>query len=50
MKFYFNNSSELKKCIGMEGDVEAETEAILIENGVDYSEFSQDVIFIQYFL
>jgi hypothetical protein len=30
----------------MEGDVEAETEAILMENGVDYSEFSQIVIFI----
>ncbi len=30
---------ELKKMIGREGDVEVETEAILIENGIDYTEF-----------
>ena len=32
---------ELKKMIGREGDVEVETEAILIENGIDYSEFDE---------
>lgn len=34
---------ELKKSIGAEGDIEAETEAILIENGIDYSEFDSRV-------
>jgi hypothetical protein len=33
----------LKKSIGLEGDVEVETEAILIENGIDYSEFDEKV-------
>ena len=37
------NFSELKKSIGFEGDVEVETEAILIENGIDYSEFDEKV-------
>jgi hypothetical protein len=29
----------------MEGDIEAETEAILIENGIDYSDFDEKVTF-----
>jgi exoribonuclease R len=32
---------ELKKMIGREGDIEVETEAILIENGIDYTEFDE---------
>lgn len=35
--------SELVKCIGHEGEMEVETEAILIENGIDYSEFDEKV-------
>ena len=34
---------ELKKSIGLDGDVEVETEAILIENNIDYSEFDEKV-------
>lgn len=34
---------ELVKCIGHEGELEVETEAILIENGIDYSEFDEQV-------
>jgi len=35
---------ELKRCIGVDGDIEVETEAFLIENGIDYSEFDQQVL------
>lgn len=35
---------ELKRSIGQDGDIEAETEAILMENGIDYSEFNDEVI------
>ena len=38
---------ELKKSIGLEGDIEVETEAILIENGIDYSEFDEKVMNIE---
>lgn len=35
---------ELMRSIGQDGNIEAETEAILMENGIDYSEFSDEVI------
>ncbi|RNA34144.1 DIS3-like exonuclease 2 isoform X1 [Brachionus plicatilis] len=35
---------ELKRSIGQDGNIEAETEAILMENGIDYSEFTDEVI------
>ena len=34
---------DLKRCIGQEGHVEVETEAFLIENGIDFSEFKDEV-------
>lgn len=34
----------LKKSIGREGEIEVETEGILVENGIDQSEFSDDVV------
>jgi DIS3-like exonuclease 2 len=34
---------ELKRSIGVEGDIEAETEAILVENGIDYAEFDDRI-------
>lgn len=39
-KFAFG---ELVRDIGLVGDIEAETEALLLENGVDYSEFPEAV-------
>ena len=35
---------KLKRSIGIEGDIEVETEGILIENGIDFSEFKDDVV------
>lgn len=34
----------MKRCIGKDGDVEVETEAFLIENGIDFSEFKDEVV------
>jgi hypothetical protein len=34
---------ELKKSLGVEGSIEVETEAILIENGIDFSDFEEKV-------
>ena len=33
----------MKRCIGKDGNIEVETEGILIENGIDYSEFKEEV-------
>lgn len=43
LMLFFVVVSELVKCIGHEGELEVETEAILIENGIDYSEFDEQV-------
>ncbi|KAG1656987.1 DIS3-like exonuclease 2 [Nymphon striatum] len=34
----------LNRNLGQKGDIEAETEALLIDNGIDYSEFSEKVM------
>ena len=46
--FYFillikYSSSQLVKSIGVNGDINSETEALLIENDIDYSEFDKNV-------
>ncbi len=35
---------ELKRCIGREGNIDVETEAILVDNGIDYSDFKEEVL------
>ena len=35
------------KCLGEAGEIEPETEGMLIENGVDFSEFPQEVILVK---
>ena len=32
--------------MGKEGDIEVETEAILIENGIDFSDFEERVSYV----
>ena len=35
------------KSLGEAGEIEPETEGMLIENGVDFSEFPQEVILVE---
>lgn len=40
---YCFKKSELMRCIGKEDDIEVVTEAFLIENAVDFSDFKEEV-------